>query len=79
MVSCPGNWLSTESDAAPRPLGATTANTGLYLREEQRRGRDAATPVGRPLECQRIFGTGHPAQCSEAGCRGGDLLADLAG
>jgi hypothetical protein len=27
--------LSTESVAAPRLLGVTTANTGLYLREEQ--------------------------------------------
>src|SRR5690348_3472536 len=42
LVSCPGNSPSTESAAAARPLGATTANTGEYLREEQRRGRIAA-------------------------------------
>jgi len=47
LVSCPANSLSTESAAEARPLGAPTANTELYLREAQRRGRASAA-----VECQ---------------------------
>ena len=54
LVSCPANSVSTESAAEARPLGAPTANTELYLREAQRRGRASAA-----VECQRICGTGH--------------------